>query len=194
MSRVEILEIIGALCSIIYSLLLMKEKKSGWWFGIASSCIGTVLFFQTKLYAQACISIYFAFVGIYGWWYWNKAEKRNEHIHTWTLNTHLLSVVIFCLLSWISAYLFKTYTESSSPYFDSFITLFGLLASIKEARKVLSSWIYWLVINLCSAVLYYEQGLVYYSILMIVYAGICIPGYLSWLNIYRRHLNTQSIN
>lgn len=181
------LEILGATFSIVYSLLLMREKSIGWWFGIASSLIGIWLFYQTKIYAQAMISFYFALVGCYGLWYWKQAEKQDKHIAIWPVKKHAIAVVVFTLLSLLSAYIFSNYTNSSSPYFDSFITLFGLLASVKEARKILSSWIYWFVINAASVVLYYQQGLYYYAVLMIVYTAICIPGYLNWMRIYNEH-------
>ena len=41
-------EILGAAFSIVYSLLLMREKTLGWWFGIAASLAGVVLFYYTK--------------------------------------------------------------------------------------------------------------------------------------------------
>jgi nicotinamide mononucleotide transporter len=181
------IEIIGGVSSIVYSLLLMREKRIGWFFGIASSLLGIVLFFETKIYAQALISVYYAGVGVYGWFYWKKAEQRNEHIHIWGVKQHLLMIVCFTILSLGSAFLFATYTDSQSPYLDSFLTLFGVLASIKEARKVLTSWVYWFAINAFSVILYFNQHLYFYAATMILYAIICIPGYLNWLKIYREN-------
>ncbi|MBP9185939.1 MAG: nicotinamide mononucleotide transporter [Bacteroidia bacterium] len=183
----QILEIGGAGFSIICSLLLMREKTIGWWFGIASSIIGVVLFYHTKLYAQSIISIYYVGVGVYGLWYWKKAEIKNEHIAVWKPLTHVYTIIIFTGLSLACSYLFKNYTDSASPYLDSFITLFGLLASIKEARKILSSWVYWFVINAGSVLLYYQQSMYYYAVLMVVYTLICIGGFISWYKIYKAH-------
>jgi nicotinamide mononucleotide transporter len=180
----KIVEILGALCSIVYSLLLMREKTIGWLFGILSSLLGIVLFFETRLYAQALISIYYAAIGVYSWYYWLRADKRDEHIHRWKLRQHLSWIALFCILSLASAFFFERYTDSSSPYLDSFLTLFGFLASVKEARKIMTSWIYWLVINAFSVLLYFNQELYFYAAMMIVYAVICIPGYLSWRRIY----------
>lgn len=189
MTWTQILEIASAAFSILYSLLLMKEKTMGWWFGILSSVVGMVLFFFTKLYAQSAISLYYAGVGFYGLWYWKKAEQRNEHIHLWTYARHTFTILAFTTISIFVGSLLAFYTDNKSPYMDSFITIFGFLASIKEARKVLSSWIYWFVINGCSVVLYYQQGLYYYAVLMIVYTAICIKGYLSWYRIYVSNLS-----
>lgn len=180
----QVIELIGAVFSIIYSLLLMKEKKIGWWFGIVASFLSILIFYQTQLYAQAMISVYFAGIGFYGLWYWEKAQAKGIHIQLWKTKTHFIYIILFIALALGSSFLFQRYTDSANPILDSFITSFGLLASIKEARKVLTSWIYWFFINVGSVVLYYKQGLFYYSAIMLVYAIICIPGYLNWLRIY----------
>ena len=181
-----ILEVLASVCSITYSLLLMREKILGWIFGIMSSLISIVLFYHTKLYAQSLISIYYAVIGVYGWIYWYNAQQKNEHVNKWNPLDHFKYIGLFALLSLIVYGFFVKYTDASMPLLDSFITSFGFLASIKEARKILSSWIYWFVINILSAILYYSQGLNVYALLMIVYAGICIPGYFSWLALYKQ--------
>lgn len=188
----NIVEFLGSVFSITYSVLLIREKSIGWFFGIASSLLGIILFVESKIYAQAIISVYYAGIGVYGWLYWKKAEQRNEHIHIWKPQQHFLYVGLFVMLSLLSAYLFKTYTDSQNPYLDSFVTLFGFLASIKEARKILTSWVYWFAINAFSVLLYYNQHLYFYSGMMILYALICIPGYLNWKKIYNRNLPTSA--
>ncbi|MES2558557.1 MAG: nicotinamide riboside transporter PnuC [Bacteroidota bacterium] len=188
----NIVEFLGSIFSITYSILLIREKSIGWLFGIAASILGVVLFIESKIYAQAIISIYYAGIGVYGWIYWKKAEQRNEHIHIWKPQQHILYIGIFVLLSMLSAFLFKTYTDSQNPYLDSFVTLFGFLASIKEARKILTSWVYWFMINVFSVVLYYNQHLYFYAGMMILYAIICIPGYLNWKKIYNENLSIST--
>lgn len=168
----------------------MREKTIGWLFGIIASVLGFILFFHTKLYAQAVISIYYGAIGVYGWVYWAKARQRNEHIHKWKPMMHIKAIAVFVILSVGCAWFFKASTDSQNPILDSFVTLFGLLASLKEARKILSSWLYWFIINLASAVLYAGESLYVYAALMVVYAAICIPGYLSWLRIYKQHQTT----
>jgi nicotinamide mononucleotide transporter len=186
----HLLELVSAVCSIVYSVLLIREQKVGWLFGILASVAGMVLFAHSKLYAQSVISIYYAGIGVYGWVYWSRAEKRNEHIHNWRLKYHAWAILLCVGLSILCSWVFITYTDSSSPLFDSVVTVFGLLASIKEARKILTSWVYWFFINIASGILYYQQQLYIYAALMLVYALICIPGYINWFRIYRHHRTT----
>ena len=165
----------------------MKEKISGWAFGILSSIFSMILFYDSRLYAQSTISLYYTFIGIYGWVYWYKAKQKDEHIKVWNWKMHIIACLCFTFLSLTAAWFFKHYTNSGSPYLDSFITLFGFLASIKEARKILSSWVYWFVLNFLSCWLYYSSHLYFYSVMMVIYSGICIPGYLNWKKIYLEH-------
>lgn len=188
------LEIGSALFSILFSLLLMKEKTIGWIFGIIASFMGVAIFYHSKIYAQSLISIYYAGIGIYGYFFWKNAQKKELNIRVWTIKQHGFYLLIFTFLSLISAYLFKQYTDSSSPYLDSFLTLFGFLASFKEARKILTGWVYWFVINAVSVILFYDQQLYYYSALMVVYAIICIPGYLNWRKTYLQKLEKNIIS
>ena len=184
-----ILEVLASVCSITYSLLLMREKIVGWIFGIISSILSILLFYHTRLYAQSIISIYYAGIGVY----WYRAQQKNEHVHKWNPIDHIKFISLFSLVSLLMYTLFIKYTDASMPLLDSFITSFGFLASIKEARKILSSWIYWFVINLLSAILYYSQGLNIYAVLMILYAGICVPGYYSWLALYKKSISKEAL-
>jgi nicotinamide mononucleotide transporter len=61
------------------------------------------------------------------------------------------------------------------------------LASIKEARKILTSWVYWFALNALSVMLYYQQELFYYAGLMVVYTLICVGGFISWYKIYKQN-------
>lgn len=164
----------------------MKEKIAGWAFGIIASILSMIAFYHARLYAQSIISIYYALIGVYGWIYWKKSKQRNEHIRKWNLKFQFQLILLFSFITIPVAYLLSIFTDASQPLLDSFLTVFGILATIQEARKILSSWIYWFIINLLSCYLYATQGLTFYAILMVIYAIICIPGYLNWLKIYRQ--------
>jgi hypothetical protein len=51
----------------------------------------------------------------------------------------------------------------------------------------LTSWLYWIVLNALSAVLYAETALTGYFILSIVYTGLSVVGYFEWRKIYRNN-------
>jgi nicotinamide mononucleotide transporter len=83
-------------------------------------------------------------------------------------------------LALILAWFFDTYTDADKPYLDAFTTIFSFLATYLEAKKVLSAWVYWIVINGLTITLYYSKGLDYYSGLTVVYFVMSFVGYMRW--------------
>ena len=62
------------------------------------------------------------------------------------------------------------------------------------ARKVLSNWLYWVVIDAVSVYLYWSRGLDIYALLMLVYTGMAVYGYLQWKKNYDRQIVPESSN
>lgn len=74
----------------------------------------------------------------------------------------------------------QLHTDSPRPYFDASLTVFGFSATILEARKILSAWIYWFIINGASIVLMIDRKMPLYAGLSLVMTLLCIKGYLDW--------------
>ena len=70
--------------------------------------------------------------------------------------------------------------DAALPYIDAATTTFGLIATYLEAHKYLSAWLFWIVLNLASAIIYYSKGWYIYAPLMMVYFGFSIVGFYSW--------------
>ena len=56
------LDAIGATCAIISTALFVQMNRYGWLVGILSSIINAILFFETKLYADGNLEIYFFYL------------------------------------------------------------------------------------------------------------------------------------
>lgn len=177
----NLFEIIATLLSFIYLILVIKEKKSCWYFGISGSLISVVLFFWKQLYSESLLYIYYVAIGIYGLYVWSSKEKTKEEfrVQDWSWNKHALIFAIGIPLSLGMGYL-SSMANGRSAYFDAFTTIFSLIASYMEVKKVLSAWIYWIVINGATIVLYYSNDLNYYTILQIIYFGFSFVGFMSW--------------
>lgn len=78
------------------------------------------------------------------------------------------------------AWFFDTYTNADKPYLDAFTTIFSFLATYLEARKVVSAWLYWIVLNGVTALLYFSKGLDIYAGLSVVYFIMSFVGYVRW--------------
>ncbi|TAH26040.1 MAG: hypothetical protein EAZ07_04945 [Cytophagales bacterium] len=180
MNIYQFLELVSTVFSLFYLIFLIKEKKVCWIFGILASSLSIIILAHSTLYAEAILALYYVVIGFYGWWHWNKKNPDEIKIQTWGIINHVWAISIGIVLSLVLAYTLSKFTNSKNPFADSFITIFSFIASYKEAKKVLSGWIYWFFINGFSVGLYFQRSLNYYAFLAIIYTLMTVWGYLDW--------------
>lgn len=177
-----IIEVLAVVFGLIYIWLLIKERIECWIFGILGSLLSIFLFVHTKLYSEAILYSYYVVVGFYGYYLWSRKSKDDSLLRISDVNptNHVYYILSSCVLAFSLAWFFNTYTDAERPYIDSFTTVFSFLATFLEAKKVLSSWKYWIVINGFTIGLYFDKGLDIYAGLILVYFIMSFVGYFKW--------------
>jgi len=176
------LEIIAVFLNLIYLILLIKEHIACWFFGISGSIISIYIFYSIGLYSESILYIYYVVIGIYGYQLWKKKDSPEDNlkIKTISLKKHFLIIAFGILLAIVVGQYFKSHTDAVNPYLDAFTTIFSFIASFLEAKKILSSWLFWIVINTATVLLYFQQNLNYYLLLTIIYIVFSFIGYIDW--------------
>ncbi len=185
------LEIAAVLAGLAYVLLAAREKILCWPFGILNAGLSIVLFFKTGLYAESMLYFYYVLAGIYGWVSWNKGqggEAKALPITEWPWSQHLLWITLGIGFSLALAWGLKEYTNAQMPLIDAHTTIFSFIATYMVTRKILSNWIYWILIDLFSIGLYYSRDLPIYAGLMALYTIIACYGWYSWNRLRSQHL------
>lgn len=182
-----ILEIISVIFGILYLILMIRENIWCWIFGILASAITVYLYVHVTLYLEAGLNIYYILAGFYGWIYWYQHQnkeaitgKTNVPIRTWRPNSHIIAIITSGILSVILGIIMHKYTDSERPYIDATITVFSFVATYMEARKVLSTWYYWFLLNAASIFLQIDRGLYFFAILSVIYTVMCVYGFKRW--------------
>ena len=177
-----ILEVIAVILNLIYLFLLIREQNSCWFFGISGSIVSIYIFYSIGLYSESILYIYYVVIGIYGYLLWKKKEYEREALKVQTihLKKHLLLVISGIIISVVIGFYFKMNTDAVNPYLDTFTTVFSFIASFLEAKKILSSWVFLIIINTATIALYFQQGLLLYVLLTVIYIVFSIIGYLEW--------------
>jgi nicotinamide mononucleotide transporter len=184
----EFLQIAGTVLGVAYVVMLIDRRVLAWPFGIASCLIMAYSFWvgDSPLYLETVSNVVYAVVGLYGWNYWHRQKglRRSSSsfiVKEWHWSVHLVVVLGGIGLSF-AIFLALRQTNDARPLADSLSTVFALLATWMQARKVLSNWLYWIIIDLGLAVLYAQTGYGWYAGLMVVYVALAIWGYLVWRN------------
>jgi nicotinamide mononucleotide transporter len=183
------LEIASVAFSLLYLVLLIKEKKVCWFFGIAGSLLSIFLFYRIHLYSESILYIYYVLIGFYGYYLWDKNEKEDNEfkISTYNISSHLVLLLVGLVGGASLGYVFETYTDADNAYLDAFTTVFSFIASYLEAKKVLSAWIFWIVLNGVTIYLYSHKALDWYAGLTVIYTVFSFVGYFKWKKVYNQY-------
>ena len=149
-----------------------------------------VLFYKTQLYSEAILYFYYVIIAGYGYHLWSSARKKNGElsIADYPLKKNALFTIIAGSLGLLLGYFFDKNTDADQPYLDAQTTMFSFLASYLEAHKILSGWIFWIVINAVTIGLYTYKDLYFYAALMVAYLVLSFIGFSTW----KKNLMSQS--
>lgn len=176
------LEWTAVVANVLYLILLIRRNIWCWPFGIAGSGLSIGLFVSTGLYSEAVLFGFYVLIGVYGWSQWSRNTVDDTHINpaVWNWKKHVMAVVSGAIIMLGLGWFFQTQTDAERAYADAFSTGYAFVASYLEAKRILSGWYYWIVLNAFSIWLYADRGLEIYAGLAVVYTGMSIFGLLSW--------------
>ena len=187
-----LLEWCGVFTGILCVWLAAKNNIWNWPIAIVSVLIYIFIFFESKLYADMGLQVYFFAMNIYGWYFWSKQRNNTEESRPITLITKkeillcLVGVIVFTLA--LGFFLYKK-TDASFPFVDSFCTAGSLIAQVFLARKVLHNWLIWIFVDVIYVGVYFSKDLYATGLMYALYIVIATMGYLDWRKIYREQNN-----
>jgi nicotinamide mononucleotide transporter len=180
MSGWLLLEALAAAGNLAYTVLMLRERRVGWLFGIVASGMGIVLFAHQQVYAQAALSAYYVAMGAYGWRSWGKHAGKELPITRRGIAFHAGTLIAGALLSVLLAQALQLLPDARHTGLDGFASAFSLLATWMLARKVLENWAYWIMADLVAIVLYALLGLWWYATLYAIYVGLSASALVRW--------------
>lgn len=178
------LEICSVVLSFVFLILLIKRNIWCWPFGILSSLLSAILFYQGHLYSESVLYVIYTVLGFYGWtvWYYNLRDSiATETVRPISLKRIGLYIMIGTPLALLLGYTSqRVFDNASLPYLDATTSTFGLIATFLEAHRYLSAWVFWIVLNLTTSVMYFIKGYYLYGPLMLIYFVFSIIGFITW--------------
>lgn len=174
-------ELFAVVLGISYVILAAKESLWAWGFAFFSTLIYTILFWEGALVSSSLLNLYYMVMAVYGFILWRGGESGEElEISSWE-SRYLLSVLfIGVLVSLAVGYLSQTYADAKYAYLDAFVMVFSVIATWMLAKKILQTWLMWIVIDAAAIVLYWQSGYHATIVLFILYIILAFYGYASW--------------
>ena len=178
----SLLEILGFITGATCVLLQVRENIWNWPIGIANNIMFMVLFWQSKLYADAALQIFFMSISVYGWWKWRFGGKDHSTLAvsrtTRAMGLKLAAATVTAAA--IIYFILRRFSDSDVPYGDATTTAISLTAQFMLGRKLIENWLLWIAVNVLYIGLYSYKRLYLTAFLYAIFIGMCIMGWKSW--------------
>jgi nicotinamide mononucleotide transporter len=198
------IEFFGTLLNILAVYLVARNNIWNWLVGSVAAVLFGILFFQIQLYSDFFEQIYYFITGFVGWWLWKKKDKESKtigkqefQITQTTLKTNIIYLCVMVIgtafLGWItgnvSTWLPQYFPEPASyPYLDSATTVMSFAATILMMQKKIENWYLWILVDIIGIWLYYTKGVVFVSLLYVVFLVLATQGYFNWRKIQSKQI------
>ena len=176
-----------------YLLLAIRQNPWCWAWAIASSALYVVVFARGGLVMQAWLQVFYIVMALYGWRAWRGTTAVAPlAVSRWPPRWHAVAILVIAAVAMAhGAWAPHAETAAWVPYADSCIAWGSVVATLLETRKILESWLYWVVLDGAAAVLYASQGLSATAILFVLYSVLAVRGFVRW---QRDTSLTESVN
>ena len=177
------LEIVAFALSIQMVVLNMRVNAFAWPLAIVSSLMYFALFWNSKLYGDASLQIFFAVVALWGWWQWLRGTQADgAALRVRTLPARgrwwLLGALAF---AWpATGWFLTTFTDTDVPWWDAFPTAASVIGQWLLGRKYVENWLAWIVVNVVSVALFAYKGLWLTVVLYAIFIVMSVFGWRAW--------------
>jgi nicotinamide mononucleotide transporter len=175
-------EIVAVVLALAYIVLAVRRSLWCWPCAFVSVAIYAVLFARAGLLMQSALQLFYLAMAVYGWidWRRGRTDDGTLAIETRGWRWHVGVVVLIAVAGGVNGWLLDRSSAAVAPYVDAFVTWASIATTWMVARRVLENWLYWIVIDLVAAWLYFSQSLALTSLLFAIYVVIAVRGHLSW--------------
>jgi len=162
----------------------LMVKRSLWAFpvGLVAVTIQGILFFQTRLYADGTLQIFFFGALAWGWWHWVRDRGAAPELPVTTISWRERGVVLLvtagATVAW--ALVAQRWTNSLMPWRDATIAMLQVAGQVLQARKKLENWLFFTVANLIAIPAYWSAELAFTALLFGLYLVLGLMGWLDW--------------
>jgi nicotinamide mononucleotide transporter len=188
-------DLIGALVSLLSTYYFIRLNNKAWPVGLLATILNGWLYWHKGIYADMVLELIYFLSMCYGWsrWYRQATDKNNSgQKPLGQLNSLQWITLVFFLgaLFLFIVYLLQAFTHSTVPVLDAATTSMSLVAQWLMCHKIIATWILWFITDALYAVMYLSKNLPFHSILMLIYTGLAITGYLVWTKKSKSELST----
>lgn len=175
-----ILEVLAVVFNLLFTWLYLKNSDWCFLFGILGPiCLG-ILCSRKMLFAEVGLQLIYIASAVFGFLQiggsWNPITLELQH--------HLISVGLGFVVVLGLGIILQKKTKAVLPFVDSFTTVFGVIATIMMMFFIREAFLYFIVINFVSIIMYSLRKMYLGAFMFLVYLLMSIDGFfqLDWFS------------
>jgi nicotinamide mononucleotide transporter len=176
------LELVAALFGAVSVWLSTRQHIASWPTAIVNVLLSAVVYWRTRLYADAGLQIVFAVLSLYGWYEWKFGGANRTVLPVSRTPRRLvpLLALFVAVAAGAIGFLTSRYTDAAVPWLDASLTAASLCAQWMMTRKLLGNWALWIAVDLVYVPLLASKGLWAFATLYVVFLGLAVQGHVQW--------------
>lgn len=155
-----LLSCISGILGVVSVVLCSQRKMHFYTFGFAQLITYVVLCYHQKLYGEIVENVFYFVTMLYGvFHWWNHYDDKMAEVETRKLSygqNWLVALLVF--FGVMILYGFLGGTDDTQPFMDSVTTVPAFMAQILMILRFRESWIYWLIIDIGSIIMWAIAG------------------------------------
>ncbi|MES2679178.1 MAG: nicotinamide riboside transporter PnuC [Bacteroidota bacterium] len=159
--------------------LTIKESIWCWPVSLVAVVISIIIFFDSKLYGDMALQVFYFFAGLYGWFYWNTNKNKAFVVKRARLKEVPVLLVVTVLQS-VAYYYLLLHFKGEQPLLDAILTASSLTVTYMMTKKWVENWMIWVAIDLTYILLYCIKELWFFAALSFIMAILAAYGYFKW--------------
>lgn len=181
LERASLLEAISFVSGALCVWMVVRQNVWNFPLGLVNVATLCVVFFQTRLFADASLQIVYVILNAWGWYYWlYGGENRTALQVGWASGRERLIVIsvglVMTLVFWQTLHL----VGGSAKFWDAITTALSLCAQWLLNRKKIESWYLWIAADVIYIPLYLSMNLLLTAVLYCIFLALCFLGLREW--------------
>lgn len=157
------LEWLAAGLGVVNIALLIRRSQWNFAFAIASVSLYVLIFFESRLYAESGLQLFFIAANVWGWAVWRQSLGREDEgrvsVSWMDWRSRLIWLAATAALSLNLGWLLHRYTNAAMPFADSAIAGASVAAQLLLGLRRIENWVLWIGIDVAAVALYLKRGL-----------------------------------
>lgn len=157
----KLLEWVAAGLGLINIALLIFRSMWNFLFAILSVAIYVFIFFESRLYAESGLQVFYILANLWGWYLWWKAGGEDARVPVRWLDwpSRVVWLTVTAALSLNLGWAMHRYTNAAMPFADSAIAGASVAAQLLLGFRRIENWLLWIAVDVAAVLLYINRGL-----------------------------------